>query len=180
MKGTAKNLTTIAILAAVVCVLSPFSVPVGPVPLSFGSLAVYIAACLIDKRSGTLAVVVFVLLGAFGLPVFTGFSGGFHKLLGPTGGFILGYVPCALIIGMIVDAFERRLWVYPIAIIAGTVVLYAFGAAWFMISMKVDLGVALMTCVVPFLIGDALKIAAASLLCYKLRFALKRARQKQL
>lgn len=174
IKITTRSLAYIALLAAVICVLSPFAFNVGPIPISLGSLAVYIAASLIDKWHGTAAVLIFVLLGAFGVPVFTGFSGGFQKLIGPTGGYIFGYLPCAFIIGLIVDAAEKKVWAYPLAMIAGTAALYACGTAWYMFQADVSLPVALAACVVPFLIGDAIKIAAASALCFTLRHTLKR------
>ena len=172
-----RTITTVALLAAIICVLSPFAINIGPIPLSFGSLAVYIAACLINKWHGTAAVVVFVLLGAFGVPVFTNFSGGFHKIIGATGGYIVGYIPCALIIGLIVDLSEKHVWAYPIAMVAGTATLYACGTAWYMIQAGVSLLAALMACVVPFLIGDAIKIAAATALCFPLRKILKSVRR---
>ncbi len=163
-----------ALLAALVCVMSPFAINIGPIPLSFGSLGVYIAACLLDFKRGTSAVLVFVLLGAFGVPVFTNFTGGFFKLIGPTGGFIFGYIPCALIIGLIVDRWESKVWVYPLAMIAGTAVLYACGTLYYMFQSGVSLAAALAGCVVPFLIGDAIKIAAATALCFPLRKILKK------
>ena len=169
-----KSMAYVALLAAIICVMSPFAVNVGPIPLSLGSLAVYIAAATIDKWHGTAAVLVFVLLGSFGVPVFTGFTGGFYKLIGPTGGFIFGYLPCAFIIGLIVDFADRKPWIYPIAMIAGTVVLYACGAGWYMLTASASLVTALSLCVVPFLVGDSIKIVAASILCYSLRQVLKR------
>ena len=172
-----RTLTSVALLAAVICVMSPFAINIGPIPLSFGSLAVYIAACLIDKWQGTAAVVVFVLLGSFGVPVFTGFTGGFYKLVGATGGFIFGYIPCALVIGLIVDKLSRHIWAYPIAMLAGTAVLYACGTGWYMLQSGVSLTAALAACVVPFLIGDTIKIVAATALCFPLRQALKKLRR---
>ncbi|MDE7395083.1 MAG: biotin transporter BioY [Clostridiales bacterium] len=128
-----RMITYTALLAALLCVLSPWAIPVGPVPISLGLLAVYIVSSLINFKYGAVAVTVFVLLGAFGVPVFTGFTGGFAKVAGPTGGYILGYLPCSLIIGLFVDRFEKRLWVYPLAMLAGTAVLYSFGTVWFVI-----------------------------------------------
>ncbi len=119
-----RMITYTALLAALLCVLSPWAIPVGPVPISLGLLAVYIVSSLINFKYGAVAVTVFVLLGAFGVPVFTGFTGGFAKVAGPTGGYILGYLPCSLIIGLFVDRFEKRLWVYPLAMLAGKAVLY--------------------------------------------------------
>ena len=172
-----RTITTVALLAAIICVLSPFAINIGPIPLSFGSLAVYIAACLISKWHGIAAVVVFILLGAFGVPVFTNFTGGFHKIVGATGGYIIGYIPCALVIGLMVDALEKHIWAYPVAMVAGTAALYACGTAWYMIQSGVSLSAALMACVVPFLIGDAIKIVAATALCFPLRRILKSVRR---
>ena len=169
-----RMITYTALLAALLCVLSPWAIPVGPVPISLGLLAVYIVSSLINFKYGAVAVTVFVLLGAFGVPVFTGFTGGFAKVAGPTGGYILGYLPCSLIIGLFVDRFEKRLWVYPLAMLAGTAVLYSFGTVWFVISTGATLKTALTVCVIPFLLGDAIKIVAATALCYKLRFVLKK------
>lgn len=174
MKISTKSIAFTALLAAMICVISPWTIPMVPVPLSLGSFAVYVAACLLDKKHGTVAVVVFIALGAFGVPVFTNFRGGFAAVAGPTGGYIIGYVFCALIIGVIVDALEKHIWAYPVAMIAGTAALYAFGTAWYMIYAGVGLVPALLACVVPFLIGDAIKIVAATLLCFKLRFLLKK------
>lgn len=169
-----KTITYIALLAALLCVLSPWAIPVGAVPVSLGLLAVYIVSSLIDFRYGAAATAVFVLLGAFGVPVFTGFSGGFAKIAGPTGGYILGYLPCSLVIGLLVDRFEKRVRVYPLAMLAGTAVLYSFGTVWFVCTTEATLKTALTVCVIPFLLGDALKIAMATALCFKLRFILKK------
>ena len=89
---------------------------------------------------------------------------------------MIGYIPCALIIGLSVDRFEIKVWVYPAAMVLGTAVLYAFGTAWFMISLNYTLAAALMACVVPFLIGDAVKIVLASVISPMLRKALKKQR----
>lgn len=174
MKISTKSIAFTALLAAMICVISPWTIPMAPVPLSLGSFAVYVASCLLDKKHGTVAVVAFISLGAFGVPVFTGFRGGFAAVAGPTGGYIIGYIFCALIIGLIVDALEKHIWAYPVAMVAGTAALYAFGTVWYMIYAGVGLVPALLACVVPFLIGDAIKITAATLLCFKLRFLLKK------
>lgn len=165
----------IAILAALICVVSPFSVSIGPIPYSFGLLAVFVASSLVDFRHGVAAVVVYVLLGAFGVPVFTGFSGGLGKVLGPTGGFIFGYIPCAAIIGFLVDRADDKIFVYPLSMILGTVVLYLFGIVWFVIALRSDFITAFLACAAPFLWFDALKIVAATALCFPLRKRLKSA-----
>ncbi len=164
-----KELTLIGVFAAIICVFSPFSLPVGPIPISLASFAVYIAAATLGMKKGTIAVCIYILIGAFGIPVFSGFSGGIAKVAGVTGGYIIGYVFCALVSGLIIDKFERDKKAYPMALIAGTAVLYAFGTAWFMVQTGNGLMESLMACVIPFLIGDAVKIIAASAVAYKLR-----------
>ena len=173
---TTRKLTVLALFAALMCVLSPFSIPTGLVPLSLATFALYLTVAVLGT-SGTLSIVVYLLLGIVGLPVFSGGLGGLDRLIGPTGGYLVGYIPCALIAGLIIDRFENKKIAYPIAMVLGTVVLYALGTAWFMILMGAKgspytLGAALWACVIKFLPGDAVKIAAASTLGYVLRTAL--------
>ncbi|NLA86376.1 MAG: biotin transporter BioY [Clostridiales bacterium] len=171
-----RSMVFTALFAAVICAVAPFIIllPFSPVPLSLATFIIYIAASLMNWKTGTLAVALYLLIGMIGLPVFSGFQGGVHKLIGPTGGFLIGYIPCALVIGLLVDRFENRKWLYPAAMVLGTAVLYACGTVWFMVSMKYTLAVALMACVVPFLIGDAVKIILASVIAPILRKALKK------
>lgn len=178
MNVTVKRIAFTAVLAAVICALSPWTIPIGPIPLSLASFGVYIAACIVDWKTGTISVFSYVVIGAIGLPVFSGGGGGFGKLAGPTGGYIIGYIFCALIIGVLVDIFGKRRVIgkiiYPLSMIVGTVVLYAFGTFWYMWQTPVAFGAALLVCVVPFLIGDAVKIAISSVICPTLRKTLKR------
>ena len=163
-----KDMVTVGVFAAMICVFAPFSVPVGPIPVSLASFAVYIAATLGTKK-GTAAVMIYILLGACGLPVFSGFSGGIAKLVGVTGGYIIGYMFCALLSGIIIERAGQKKSAYPMAFIIGTAVLYAFGTAWFMIQSGNGLYESLLACVIPFLIGDAVKITAASAIVYRMR-----------
>jgi biotin transport system substrate-specific component len=171
-----RNMVFTALFAAVICVVSPFKIPIGAVPITLATFAIYIAASVLNWKYGTLAVLLYILIGLVGLPVFSGFEGGAQKLVGPTGGFLIGYIPCALIIGLLVDKLEKKIWIYPVAMVLGTAVLYAFGTAWFMISLKYTLAAALMACVVPFLIFDAVKIVLASVVSPILRKTLKKQR----
>lgn len=163
-----RDIVLIGVFAAMICVFAPFSVPVGPIPISLASFAVYIASALGAKK-GCAAVGIYILIGALGLPVFSGFSGGISKIAGLTGGYIIGYMFCALLSGIIIERAGNKKSAYPMAFIIGTAVLYAFGTAWFMIQSGNGLYESLMACVIPFLIGDAVKIAAASVVVYRLR-----------
>lgn len=156
----------IALFAAIICIMAPFSLSVGVIPISLGTFAIYLAGGFLGGKKGIVAVCVYILLGAVGLPVFTGFTGGFAKLLGFTGGYIIGYIPLALITGIFAEKNKALL---PLGMILGTLACYAFGTAWFMISTGSELVPALLSCVVPFLVGDAIKIAAASAICIPLR-----------
>lgn len=170
---TVKSMVFIAIFAALICVAAPFSVPMpGLVPISLATFAVYLAGGLLGGKRAAIAVVLYVIIGAVGLPVFSGFSGGFAKLLGVTGGYIIGYIPCALITGIFADIPSKAHWTVPVGMVLGTIACYLFGTAWFMIATGSELVPALMSCVIPFLIGDAVKIVCASAVTMPLKNAL--------
>lgn len=159
-----------AIFAALICVAAPYAIPMpGLVPISLGTFAIYLTGAMLGGKRGTVAVCVYILLGAIGLPVFTGFAGGFAKLLGPTGGYIVGYVPLVLLTGIFSDMQSKKHWTMPVGMVIGTAVMYAFSTAWFMIMNGSPLGTALMNCVVPFLIGDTIKIVLATVIAVPLR-----------
>ena len=156
-----KQLVRIALMAAVLCVLAPWKIPVGPIPITLASFGVYLAAGVLGPLVGTIAVVVYVLLGAVGVPVFSGFTGGAGCLLGLTGGYILGYIPCAAVSGLLMGR-NAPLWRRALALVAGTAVLYALGTAMYCIQSGKALAAALAACVLPFLPLDAVKIAVCA------------------
>lgn len=156
-----KQLVRIALMAAVLCVLAPWKIPVGPIPITLASFGVYLAAGVLGPLEGTIAVVVYVLLGAVGVPVFSGFTGGAGCLLGLTGGYILGYIPCAAVSGLLMGR-DAPLWRRALALVAGTAVLYALGTAMYCIQSGKALAAALAACVLPFLPLDAVKIAVCA------------------
>ncbi len=155
------KLVTAALLTAALCVLAPITVPIGGIPLSAATLGVYLAAGMQDIRYGTLSVAVYVLLGAVGVPVFAGYAAGLGQLTGPTGGFLVGYVLCTAVAAAIIGGKQRG-WRVPLAFIAGTLTLYIVGAGWYMWHTSCTIGVALSVCVIPFLLWDGIKIAAAT------------------
>lgn len=175
MSGEKKSLFTVremvftAICAALICILAPISVPIGAVPISLGTFAIYFSAALLGGKRGTAAVIVYILIGMVGLPVFTGMRGGIAVLLGATGGYIIGYIPLALLTGVFSDIKSKLNWTMPIGMVLGTAALYTFGTAWFMIMSGSDLKSALMACVVPFLAFDAGKMVISTMLAVPLR-----------
>jgi len=170
-----KDMTLTAVTAALVCVAGPLTISAGPVPLSLATFAVYLDGAILGKKRGTAAVGLYLLIGLAGMPVFSGFSGGFQKLAGVTGGYLIGYLPCAFLSGAGTERMERdgRKWILPVMMIIGTAVLYTIGTAWFMIQTGNTLGAALSLCVLPFLPGDAVKITAAVLLAEPVRRAVR-------
>ena len=162
-----------ALFSGILCVLSPFTVPVpmSPVPFSLATVAVYLAGVLLGVKKSVLCILIYLLLGAVGLPVFSGFSGGIGVLLGPTGGYLFGYLPCALVVGWLADikshytsVGKRRFARYVFAMAVGTLICYLFGTVWFLMVMGGSYTVtqAMVVCVVPYLPLDTVKIFAVA------------------
>lgn len=172
-KAALLDLVFIALFAAVMTVCAQIQIPFGEVPFTLQTMGVFIAASLLGWKRGTLSVLVYVLLGLVGAPVFAQFMGGVGVLFGPTGGYIIGFIFTALIVGFMTEKLGKKLWVEIVAMIAGLAVCYAFGTAWFMVETQTDIVYALLNCVVPFLIADAAKIAFASVLVNRLDKVIK-------
>lgn len=175
MKLSVRDLVMTAVMAAVICVLGPLSIPIGPVPISLTMFAIFITLYVIGMKRGTIAVVIYLLIGLAGLPVFSGFEGGAAKIAGPTGGYLWGFIPMALISGAVIDRCAKKVWLCIIAMIAATAVLYILGTAWFVFSMKTTVSYALGVCVFPFIPVDLVKIVVSALLGPVLRDALTKA-----
>jgi len=168
-----RDMTMTAVSAALLCILGPLSIAIGPVPLSLATFGVYLAGALLGPKKGTLAVGLYLLIGIAGVPVFSGFSGGFQKLAGVTGGYLAGYLPCAFLTGLGALRQVKHFAVLPAMMAAGAAVLHPTGTLWFMAQTGNGLGSALSLCVVPFLPGDAMKIAAASLISVPVKKTLR-------
>lgn len=159
-----------AIMAALICISAPFTIPLpSAVPLSLATFAIYLTGTLLGRAKGTAAVAVYILLGLVGIPVFSGFMGGFAVIAGPTGGYIIGYLPCVFLTGLFADIFGGRVFASAIGMVLGTLVLYIIGTVWFVLFSGADVVTAFMGCVVPFLAGDAVKITAAVLISVPLK-----------
>lgn len=166
-----KNMTAAAMMAAVLCVLSPISIPVpGAVTsITMATFAVYLASAALPVSQSLLSILVYIILGCIGLPVFSNYSGGIGVIAGPTGGYIAGYILCAVTTGLIIGTFPNRFFIYPAAIAAGAFLCYACGTAWFIFLTGKGLAAALSMCVIPYIPFDIVKIAAASALSFRLR-----------
>ena len=172
-----KEMAITALMTAVICILGPWAlnIPISPVPISLCSMGIYFVLSVLGIKLGTISVLLYVLLGAVGLPVFSNFSGGFGKLMGPTGGYIIGYLFLALICGFFIRKFQDRLLLHVLGFVLGTIVLYAFGTLWLKIQTGMTFPAALMAGVIPYIPGDIVKLILAMALGYPLKAQLKKA-----
>jgi len=159
-----------ALFAALTAICSMISIPLPftPIPINLATLSIFLAGGLLGAKGGTVSQTVYVLLGAVGLPVFHSFTGGLGVLTGPTGGYIIGYIVAAFMIGFMINKIGYRYVWISISMIVGIAACYALGTLWFIVSTHTGLAEALMLCVVPFLIGDAIKIVIGTVLVKKL------------
>ena len=171
-----KDITIIGLMAAVICVLGPLSItiPGTPVPISFTNLALYFIVMTAGKRKAAVSYLIYMLLGAAGLPVFSAFTGGAAKLAGPTGSYLIGFLFLALISGWFVERSDGNLWISAFGMVLGTIVTYGFGTAWLCVQMNLKFVQGLWIGVIPYLPGDAVKIVIAVIAGARARSALKK------
>lgn len=173
-----KQMVLIALMTAVTCVLGPLSIPLpfSPVPISLTNFAIFLAIFILGMKSGTISFIIYLLLGAVGVPVFSSFRGGFQVLAGPTGGYLIGFIFLALIMGFALDHFDRKLVPTIIGMIIGMAVCYAFGTVWLAKLLSLSFKEGLMMGVIPYLPGDAAKIIIAAIVGPKLYGATQKIR----
>ena len=158
-----------SLLAALMAAGAVISIPIGPVPIVLQNMFVFLAGLLLGSRWGLAGVAVYLLTGACGLPVFAGGLGGIGRIVGPTGGYLMGYLPAVFVAGYISEKTGKRFGGDILAMICATVVLYACGVTWLKILTGMTWSKTLLAGMLPFLIGDALKIVAAALIAKALR-----------
>jgi len=156
-----KRMVYAALMAALTAAGAYIAIPLGPVPIVLQNLFIMLAGLLLGGRWGLISVAVYLLAGAVGLPVFAGGTGGVGKFVGPTGGYLLGFGAAAYLIGIISESGRGRVTIDVLAMVAGTLIIYAFGVSWLKVVTGISFSKALTVGMLPFLIGDALKIAAA-------------------
>ena len=162
-KITTQKMALVAIMTALTCILAPFSLPIGPVPISLTNLVIYFSLYLLGWKLGTLSYVIYLLIGLVVVPVFSGFTAGPAKLFGPTGGYLIGFIPMAIIAGIVIDKFTNR-GIQILGMIVGTAICYAFGTAWFCFQSGYTVGAALAVCVIPFIPADLCKMVIAMII----------------
>lgn len=162
------DLVYIGLFAALIAVCAWIAIPL-TVSVTLQTFAVCLTAGLLGWKRATLTTIVYILLGMIGLPVFTGFNSGIAAVTGPTGGYIVGFIFTALIVGFSVEKVGRKIWQNILFMVIGILVCYLFGTVWFVIAYKVSFVSALSTCVIPFLLPDAVKIVLAAVLVNRLK-----------
>lgn len=178
MKNKSKvyQMATVGVLTAVICILGPLSIPIGLVPISFTTLAVFIALYALGMKKAILSIILYIVIGFNGIPVFSGFSSGPVKLFGPTGGYIIGYVFMALISGHFIDRYFDKWYLCVAGMLIGTIILYIFGTVCLACQADLTAGAALTAGVIPFIPGDLTKIAIAAVIGPLLRKRLIKAK----
>ncbi len=160
-----KSLAGIGLCSGILCAVSPIAIPMGDLSLSLATLAVLVSSGVLGAWKGILSVMVYLVIGGVGLPVFSGFTGGFGRLLGPTGGFLFGYLLLSFVAGL----GKGRV----IHMTIGTVLLYICGTVWYSVYTDVPVLAAAGVCVLPYIIPDVLKIAVAAVAVRRLKKIIK-------
>ena len=180
------DLVLIAISAALITVCSWISIPLGPVPFTLQTMAILAVMLTCGGRRGTISILVYLVMGACGIPVFAGFKGGVTSLIGPTGGFLVGFLIARLIYWLLEKLIFKKLmtstvktWIFgAINSVIFEVVLYIVGVIWFMTvyaakTGPIGLGAVMTMCVIPFIIPDIVKLIAAVIIGERARKLVK-------
>ncbi len=171
------NMVYIALFAVIMAICAWIVIPMA-VPFTMQTFAVFLAVGVLGGKGGTAAVVLYLLLGMIGLPVFSGFTGGIGILLGNTGGYLLGFLWLSLIMWGMEKLLGKKVWVLGVSMVLGLIACYAFGTMWFLYMYAKNSGTIGVTavlgyCVLPFIIPDVLKMILALFVRKRLLRAVK-------
>jgi len=165
-----KPLVFAALFAALLAAVAPFKIPLGftPVPITLQTLVVLLSGAMLGPYYGALSMILYVAVGALGLPVFAGGGSGIGALLGPTGGYLFSYFIAAFAIGKILQIKKSPKYLdYVLAMIAGTIIIYTLGAGWGMVVTGLGTAAIIAGWVLPFIIGDTIKLLIAAYIADK-------------
>ena len=162
------QMTVTALMTAITCILAPMAlpIPISPVPISLTNLVIFFMAYILGMKLSVASYVLYLLLGTVGLPVFSGFTGGVGKLLGPTGGYLIGFIFLAAIAGFFVEKFPAKIYMHVVGMI--------IGMAWLAGQLGMSFVAALGVGVIPYLPGDTAKIIIAIIAGPQIRKAVSR------
>lgn len=173
MKSKAYDLVLVALFAALMALCAWVTVPYA-VPFTMQTFGVFLALLLLGGKRGTICMAVYLLLGAVGLPVFSGFRGGVGALVGSTGGYLVGFIVSALLMWALSGFARKSRWTLAASMALSLAACYAFGTAWFVIvsvraGKAMTVGAALSMCVLPYIVPDAAKLWLACVLARRLK-----------
>ena len=172
-----KNLTLCAVFTALLCILSIITIPIGTIPITLSTLAVMLCGVILGAKKGLVSVILYILTGMVGIPIFSGLRGGFQVVLGPTGGFILGYIPMVIVIGLLTSRLPQKKLPKILSVsgacFLGVIICYAFGTLYFMHLQHVGFYQAALVCVVPFIPFDILKSLFTGYITQKLTYLIQ-------
>lgn len=170
------KLTVTALMTAIICIIAPYAIPIpiSETPITLATFAIYIASLVLGWRLSAVCVFIYILIGAVGLPVFSNFGSGLQKIVGPTGGYLIGYFAITIIAGWFADMFEKKVVLHILGMILGTAVLYLLGTLWMGYSLNLSVKAAITVGVLPYIALDAIKISAAAAIGYPIRLQIKK------
>lgn len=160
------QLVLVALMTAITCVLGPLALPLpfSPIPISLTQIPIFLSLYLLGWKLGSLSYLIYYLLGLVGLPVFSGFSGGFAKAAGPTGGYLIGFLLMAITAGIFIEKFNGRLVPSIFGMVVGDAFAYLFGTPWLCYQLNLSFAEGAALGVFPYLPGDIIKIIACAIL----------------
>lgn len=164
IKMTTKDLVLTGMLTAVICVLSPHSIPIQPIPFTLSLYAIFLTGALLQPRYALMSALAYLLLGVFGLPVFSGYRGGIHALTSMTGGYLMSYPLMALCTSFFhkKSGKKAKLFSLILGMLLSLVLCYTIGSLWFAYISDTSFTYALSVCVVPFVLFDLIKVGLAA------------------
>lgn len=163
------NLTVTAMMAAILCVLAPFSIPIADVPISAATFVVYLSALLLGTKRSLVCVGLYLLIGIVGVPVFAKWGSGFGIVAGPTGGYLIGYLFIALFTGWFTKLGRGKVPMMFLGMLIGTIVCYTLGTTWLAIQASLSAKAALAGGVLPFIPGDLAKMVLSIMVALPMR-----------
>ncbi len=166
-----KTITQTALFTAIMIICSQITIPTGLVPFSMSIFAIYLTGLTLERNQAVIAIVVYILLGIVGLPVFAGFGSGIGKIMGPTGGFIIAYPIMAFIVSAV--AKNGKLISHITALALSTIVCYVLGTLWYAYVLGVEIQTALLTVALPYIPFDILKYLVAYVVAKSVKKVLK-------
>ena len=158
---TTQNMTLIALMTALMCVLGPISIPIGPVPITPVLIVMFLTVYILGTKRAAIATLIYILIGLVGVPVFSSFSAGPSKLFGPTGGYIVAYIPMVLIAGFLISRCRGKVILEFLSMVVSLAFLYLMGTVWLMVLSGMTFMAALAAGVLPFIVIDLCKIVVA-------------------